>query len=163
MVHFSLSVVSDSLWLHGVQHARLLSPSPTPKSSSNSCPLSQWCHPTISSSVVPFSLQYFPASESFSVGQFVPSGGQSIGVSPSTSVLPMNIWDWFPLGLIALISLQSKRFSSVFCTSTVHKHQFFGSGGCVWAFSSCDKWELLFIVLCWFLILVASLAMEHRP
>ena len=100
-VQFSRSVVSDSLRPHGLQHARLPCPSPTPRTCSNSCPLSQWCHPTISSSVVPFSscLQSFPASESFSVSQLFASGGQRIGVSASASALPMNIQDWFPLGL----------------------------------------------------------------
>ena len=99
-VQFS-SVVSDSLWPHGLQHARLPSPSPTPEACSNSCPSSLWCHPTISSSVFPFSshLQSFPGSGSFPVSRLFASGGQSIGVSASTSVLPMNIQDWFPLGL----------------------------------------------------------------
>ena len=94
-------VVSDSLPLHGSQHASLPCPSPAPRAYSNSCPLSQWCHPTISSSVVPFSsrLQSFPALGSFPMNQFFASGGQSIGVSASASVLPMNIQDWFPLGL----------------------------------------------------------------
>ena len=107
------SVVSNSLWPHGLQHTRPLCPSPTPRV--NSHPLSQWCHPTSSSSVVPFSsrLQSFPASGSFQMSQFFPSGGQSIGVSTSASVLPMNIQDWFPLGLTALISLQSKGLSSL--------------------------------------------------
>ena len=101
LVQFSLSVVSDSLRPHGLQHARPPCPSPTRRVYSNSCPLSQWSHPTISSSVVPFSssLQSFPASGSFQVSQLFTSGGQSIGVSASTSVLPMNIQDWFPLGL----------------------------------------------------------------
>ena len=96
-VQFSRSIVSDSLEPHGLQHARLPCPSPTPRACSNSCPLSRWCHPTISSSVVPFSscLQSFPASGSFPVSQFFISGGQSIGVSASASVLPMNIQDWF--------------------------------------------------------------------
>ena len=98
-VQFSCSVMSDSLHPHGLQHARPPCPSPTPGVYSNSCPLSQWCHPTISSSVVSFSsrLQPFPASGSFPMRQFFTSGGQSIGVSASTSVLPMNIQDWFPL------------------------------------------------------------------
>ena len=98
-VQFRCSVMSDSLPPHGLQHARLSCPSPTPGAYSNSCPLSRWCHPTISSSVVPFSscLQSFPASGSFPVTQFFASGGQSIGAS--ASVLPMNIQDWFPLGL----------------------------------------------------------------
>ena len=105
--------MSDSLWPHGLQHARLPCPSPTPKACSNSCPSSQWCHPTISSSVVPFfsCLQSFPASRSFPMSQFFASGGQSIGVS--ASVVPMNIQDWFPLGLTGLISLQSKELSSL--------------------------------------------------
>ena len=108
-VQFSCSVMSDSLQPHEVQYARLPCPSPTPGACSNSCLLSQWCHPTISSSVVPFSscLQSFPASGSFQLSQFFASGGQSIGVS--ASVLPMNIQDWFPLGLTGLISFQSKR------------------------------------------------------
>ena len=99
-VQFSHSVVSDSLWSHGLQHTRLPCPSPTPTVYSNSCPLSRWCHPTISSSVALFSscLQSFPVSGSFQISQFFASGGWSIGVSASTSVLPMNIQDWFPLG-----------------------------------------------------------------
>ena len=111
-VQFSHLVVSDSLQPHGLQHARLPLPSPTPRACSNSCPLSPWCHPTISSSVIPFSscLQSFPASESFLMSQFFPSGVQSIGASVSASVLPMNIQDWFPLGLTGLISLLSKRW-----------------------------------------------------
>ena len=105
-VQFSHSVVSNSLWPHGLQHASLPHPSPTPGAYSNSSPLSQWCHPTILSSVSPFSsgLQSFPASGSFQMSQFFPSGGQSVGVSASASVLPMNIQDWFPLGLTGLIS-----------------------------------------------------------
>ena len=115
-VHFSRSVVSNSLWPHGLQYARPPCPSPTPGVYSNSCPLSRWCHPTISSSVILFSshLQSFPASESFPKSQFFASGGQSIGVSPLVSVLPMNIQDWFPLGWTGWISLQSKGFSTVF-------------------------------------------------
>ena len=107
--------MSKSLWPQGLQHARLPCPSPTTGAYSNSCPSSRWCHPTISSSVFPFSscFQSFPASGSFPVSQFFASGGQSIGVSTSTSILPMNIQDWFPLGLIGLISLQSKRLSSL--------------------------------------------------
>ena len=109
-VQFSRSVVSDSLRPHGLQHARPPCPSPTPRVYSNSCPLSRWCHPTIWSFVVPFSshLQSFPASGSFQMSQFFSSGGQSIGVSASASVRPMNIQDWFPSGLTALISLLSK-------------------------------------------------------
>ena len=119
-VQFSCSVMSDSLWPHGLQHARLPCPSPAPGACSNSCPLNWWCHPTISSSVIPFSshLQSFPASWSFPTSQFFTSGGQSIGAS--ASVLSMNIWGWFPLGLTSLISLQSKGLSS----TTVQRHQF---------------------------------------
>ena len=112
---FRCSVVSDSLQPHGLQHARPPCPSPTPGTYSNSCPLSRWCHPTISSSVVPFSshLQSFPASESFPMSQFLTWGGQRIGVSALASVLPVNIQDWFPLGWTSWISLQSKGLSSL--------------------------------------------------
>ena len=128
LVQFSHSVVSNSLWTHGLQHTRPPSPSPTPRVYSNSCPSSRWCQPNISSSVVPFSscLQYFPASGSFQNSQFFASGGQSTGTSASASVLPMNIQDWFPLGLTGLISLLSKGLSRVFSNTTVQKHQFFG-------------------------------------
>ena len=99
-VQLRRSVMSDSLRPHRLQHARLLCPSPTPRAYSNSCPLSRWCHPTISSSVIPFSpcLQSFPPSGSFQMSRFFTSGGQSIGVSVSASILPKNIYDWFPLG-----------------------------------------------------------------
>ena len=125
----SCSVMSDSLRPHGVQHARPPCPSPTPGVYSNSCPLSWWCHPTISSSVIPFSshLRSFPASGSFQMSQFFTSGGQSIGVSASASVLPVNIQDWFPLGWTDWISLQSKGLSRVFSNTTVQKHQFFSA------------------------------------
>ena len=119
-VQFSRSVMSDSLQPHGLQHTRPPCPSPTPGVHSNSCPLSLWCHPTISSSVVPFShLQSFPASGSFQMSQFFTLGGQSIGVSASTSVLPMNIQDWSPLEWTGWISLQSKGLSKVFSNTTV--------------------------------------------
>ena len=126
-VQCSCSVVSDSLWPHGLQHARPPCPSPTPGACSNSCPLNQWCHPTISSSVVPFSscLQSFPASGSFQMSQLFTSGGQNIGVSASASVLPMNTQDWSALGWTGWISLQSKGLSRVFSNTTVQKHQFF--------------------------------------
>ena len=116
---FSRSVVSDSLWTHGVQHARLPCPLPTPWACSNSCTTSQWCHPTISSSLIPFfsCLQSFPASGSFPMSQLFTWGGPSIGVSASASVLPMNIQDWFPLGWTGWISLQSKGLSRVFNTT----------------------------------------------
>jgi len=115
-VRFSHSVVSDSLWSHGLQHYRLPCPSPTPGACSNSCPLSRWCHWTISSSVVPFSscLQSFLASGFFLMSQFFPLSGRSTGVLASASALPMNIQDWFPLELTGLISLQSKGLSRVF-------------------------------------------------
>ena len=128
LVQFSCSVMSNSLRPHGLQHARLPCPSPTPGAYSNSCPLSRWCHPTISSSVIPFSSwpQSFPALESFPMNQLFTSGEQRIGVSASTSVLPMNIQDWY-LRWIGWISLQSKGLSRVFSNTTVQKHQFFGT------------------------------------
>ena len=124
---FSRSVMSGSLRPHELQHTRPPCPSPTPGVHLNLCPSSLWCHPTISSSVVPFSscLQSFPASPSFQMSQFFTSGCQSIGVSDSTSVLPMNTQDWSPLGWTGWISLQSKGLPRVFNT-TVQKHQFFG-------------------------------------
>ena len=125
---FSCSVMSDTFRLYGLQRARLPCPSSIHRAYSNSCPLSQWCHPTILSSVVPFSscLQSFPASGSFQMSYFFASGGQSIGVSASASVLPMNIQDWFPLGWTGWISLPFKGLSRIFNT-TVQKHQFFGT------------------------------------
>ena len=121
----SCSVVSDSLQPHGLQHARLPRPSPSSRACSNSCPLSWWCHPTISSSVVPFSsrLQSFPASGTFPMSWLFSSGDQSVGAS--ASVLPMNIQDWFPLGLTGLVSWQSKGLSRVFSNTTVQKNRFF--------------------------------------
>ena len=128
-VQFSCSVMSDSLQPHGLKYGRPPYLSPTPGVYSNSCPSSQWCHPTISSSVIPFSscLQSFPASGSFQMTPFFASGGQSIGVSASASVLPMNIQDWFPLGWTDWISFQSKGLSRVFSNTTVQKHHFFGT------------------------------------
>ena len=128
-VQFSHSVLSDPLWPHGLQHARPPCPSPTPGVYSNSRPLSQWCHPTTSSSVVPFSfhLQSFPRSGSYPMSQFFASGGQRIGVSISASVLPLNIQERFSLRLTGWISLQSKGLSRVFSNTTVQKHQFFGA------------------------------------
>ena len=122
---FSHPVESYSLQPRGLLHVRLICPSLSPRVCSNSCPLSQWCHPTISSSVVPFSscLQPFPASGSFQLGRHFSSGGQSIGASASASVLPMNIHDWFPFRLTGLISLKSKGLSRVFSSTTVGKHQ----------------------------------------
>ena len=120
-VQFSCSVMSDSLWLHGLQHTRLPCPSPTPGACLKSCPPSQWCLPTISSSVVPFSswLQSFPAWGSFQMSQHFASGGQIIGVSASMSVLPMNTQDWSPLGWTGWIALESKGLSRVFSNTTV--------------------------------------------
>ena len=128
-VQFSCSVLSDFLQPHKLQHTRLPCPSPTPGAYSNSCLLSRWCHPTISSSVVPFAslLQYFPSSVPFPVRQFFPSGGQSIGVSPLASILPMNIRDQFPLGWTGWISLQSKGLSRVFSSTTIQRHLFFSA------------------------------------
>ena len=128
MLLFSRPVVSDSLWPHGLQHARLPCPSPSPGACLNSWPSNQRCHPTISSSLVPFSsrLQSFPASGSFPMNRLFTSGGQNIGASvsasASASVLPMNIQDWFPLGWTGWISLQSKGHSMVFSNTTVQKH-----------------------------------------
>ena len=128
-VQFSHSVMSNSLRPQEPQQARPPCPSPTPRVHSNPCPLSRWCHPTILSSVVPFSScpQASPASGSFPVSQLFSWGGQSIGVSASASVLPMNTQDWSPLGWTGWISLQSKGLSRVFSNTTVQKHQFFGT------------------------------------
>ena len=124
-----------TLRLYGLQHTKLPCPSPTPGAYSNSCPSSQWCHPTISSSVVPFSscLQSFSASESFPVSQFFTSWGQSIGVSASTLVLPKNIQDWFPLGWTGWISLLSKGLSRIFSNTTVQNHQLFSAQLSLWS------------------------------
>ena len=129
--------MSDSLWPHDLQHARLPCPSPTPGACSDSCTLSWWCHPKFPFFVVPFSsyLQSFPASGFFLKIQLFPSGSQSIGPSVSASVLPINIQDWFPLGLTDLISLQSKGLSRVFSSTTVQKHQFFGAQPSLWSSS----------------------------
>ena len=128
-VQFSRSVMSDSLQPHELLNARPPCPSPTPGVYSNSCPLSRWYHPAISSSLVPFSScpQSLPTSESFPVSQLFPWGGQSIGVSASASVLPMNTQDWSSLEWTGWISLQSKGLSRVFSNTTVQKHQFFGT------------------------------------
>ena len=143
-VQFSHSVVFNSLRPHGLQHARPPCPSPTPRVYSNSCPLSQWCHPTIWSSVVPFSsyLQSFPASASFPMIQFFTSGGQSIRVSASASLLPMNIQNWFPLGWTGWISLQSKGLSRVFSNTAVQKHLFFGAQLSLYSNSHIHTWLL---------------------
>ena len=143
-VQFSFSVVSNSLWLHELQHTRPPCPSPTPGACSDIGPLSRWCHPTISSSVIPFSscLQSFPASGSFPMSQFSASGGQSTGVSASASVLPTNIQDWLPLELTGWISLQSKGFSRAFSNTTVQKHQFCGAQLSLQSNSYIDIWLL---------------------
>ena len=127
-LQFIYSVMFDSLPPHGLQHAKLPCPSPPPRACSNSCPVSRWCHPTISFSVIPFScrLQSFPASGYF-MSQLFQSGGQNIGASTLASVLPMNIQDWFPWGWTGWISLQSKGLSRVFSNTTVQKHQFFSA------------------------------------
>ena len=135
---FSYWVVSNSLQPHGLQHTRPPCPSPTPGAYSNSCLSSRWCHPTISFSVIPFSscLPSFPASGSFLMSQFFTSGGQSIGVSASTSVLPMNIQDWFPLGWTGW------ELSRVFSNTTVQKHQFLGTQISLWSNSHIHTWLL---------------------
>ena len=141
-VQSSCSVMSDSLQPHGLQQARLPYPSPTPRVYPNSCPLSQWCHPTISSSVVPFSScpQSFPASGSFPMSQFITSGSQSIGASALAPVLSMNIQDWFPLGLKSLIFLQSKGLSRIFSNTIVQKHQYFGAQLSLWSNCQLQAW-----------------------
>ena len=143
-VQFSQSVVSSYLRPHGLQHDRPPCPSPTPRVYSNSCPSSWWCHPTTSSSVLPFSScpQSFPASGSFQMSQFFPSGGQNIGVSALASVLPMNIQDWFPLGWTGWIFSKSKGLSRVFSNTTVQKHQFFGTQLSLWSNSHIHTWLL---------------------
>ena len=134
-IQFSHSVMSNSLQPHELQHARPPCPSPTPRVHSDSRPLSQWCHPAISSSVVPFSscLQSFPALGYFLMSQLFLSGGQSIGASISVSVLPMNIEGWFPLGLTGMISLLSKGLSRVFSSTTIQKHKFFSAQPSRWS------------------------------
>ena len=142
MLLSSPSVVSNSLQSHGLQHSRLLSPSLSPGVCSNSCPLSQWCHPTISSFVAPFfsCFQSFPASGSFSVSRLFVSGGQSIEASASD--LQVKIQGWFPSGLTGLISLLSKGLSRVFSNTTVQKHQFFGTQPSLWSISHVRTWLL---------------------
>ena len=144
IIQFSCSVVSDSLWPHGPQHARPPCPSPTPRVYSNSCPSSRLRRPTISSSVIPLSscLQPFPASGSFQMSQFFASGGQNIGVSASTSVLPVNIQDWFPSEWTGWISSLFKGLSRVFSNTTVQKHQFFGAQPSLQSNSHIHTWPL---------------------
>ena len=147
-VHSLTQKVSDFCDSQGLQHARLPCPSPTPGVYSNSCPLRRWCHPTILSSVIPFCLQSFPASGSFPMSRFFTSGGQSIGVSASASVLPMNIQDWFPSGRTGWISLQSKGLSRVFSNNTLQKHQLLSARAtnwllclfCIYKFNTLAQW-----------------------
>ena len=155
LVHFSCSVVSNSLWPHGLQHARLLCPSPSPRICSNSCPLNQWCQATILSFVIPFSscLQSFPASRSFPMSQLLSSSGQSIGPAALASVLSMNIQGWFPLGLTGLISLQSKGLSRVFSKTTVQKHQFFSIQPSLWSNSHRHMWKWKSLSRVWLFVI----------
>ena len=141
-VQFSCLVMSDFLRLHQMQHSRLPCSSPTPRACSNSCPLSWWCHPTISFSVICFSscLQSFPAPGSFPMSQFFASGGQRIGVSSSASVLPMNIQDWFSLRLTGLTSFLSKWLSTVVSNTTVQKQQFSSAQVSLWSNSHIHTW-----------------------
>ena len=142
---FSHSVLSDSLWPYGLQYARLPCPSPSPRACSNSCPLSQWCHPTILSFIVPLysCLPSFPASASSLMSWLLASGGQSIGASPSALVLPMNIQGLFPLGLVDLISLKIRELLRVFSNTTVQKHQLFSAQPSLWSNSHIhnDYWK----------------------
>ena len=132
------------LWPHRLQHTRLRCPSLSPRVCTNSCPLSRWCHPTISSSAAPFSfnLQSFPASGSFPMNQLFTSGGQSIGASASALFLPRNIQGWFPLGLTSLISLLPKGLSRVFSSTKIEKHQFLGAQPPLWSNSHIRTWLL---------------------
>ena len=141
---FSRSVMSDSLWHHGLQHASLPCSSTSPRVCSDSCPVSRWCHPTISFSIIPFSscFQFFPVSRTFPMSQLFAWGGQSTGVSASTSVLPLNTQDWSPLGWTGWISLQSKGLSRVFSDTTVQKHQFFSAQLSLWSNSQIHTWLL---------------------
>ena len=143
-VQLSCSLVSDCLWPHWLQHTRLPCPSPTPRACSNSCPSSQWWHSTVSSSVIPFSscFQSFPGSGSFPVSQFFTSGGQSIGPSASLLVLPMNIQNWFLLGLTGWISLQSKGLSRVFSNNTAQKHSSKAQLFSLWSKTHIHTWLL---------------------
>ena len=136
--------MSDSLQLHELQHIRLPCPSPSPRVCSNSCSLNQWCHPTISSSVIPFSScpQSFPASGFFPMSGLFAWGGQSVGASALASILPMNIQGWFLLGLTGLISLLSKGLSKVFFITTIQKHHFFGTQLFLWSSSHTHTWLL---------------------
>ena len=140
----SVTHLSLTMRPHGLQHARILCPSPSPGACSNSCSLSQWCHPTISSSVLPFSscLLSFSASGSFPVSQFFTLGDKKMGASTLASVLLRSIQDWFPWGLTGMISLQSKTLSRVFSNTTVQKHQFFGAQLSLWSNFHIHTWLL---------------------
>ena len=144
MLLFSHSVMTDSLTPHGLQHTRLPCPSLPPGICSNSSPLGEWYHPTVLSSVASFSscLQFFPASRSIPINQLFTSGGQSIRVSASAFILPMNIQGWFLLGLTDLISLQFKGLSRVFSNTTVQRNQFFGTQPSLWSNSHIHTWLL---------------------
>ena len=153
---FSCSVMFDSLQPHGLQHARLPCPSPSPRACLNSCPLSRWCHPTISSSIVPFSScpQSFPSSGSFLMNRLFASGGPKYWSFSSASVLPVNIQSWFPLRLANLVPLQSEGLSRVFSNTTAQKHQFFGAQPSLWSNSHHHTWllektKLWLDRLCW--------------
>ena len=141
---FSRQVVSNSSWPHELQHSRLPCSSPSPGVYQSSCPFHSWCHPTIPSSValLSFCLQFFPASGFFPMSQLFPLGGQSIGVSASTSVLPMNTQDWSPLGWTGWISLQFKGLSRVFSSITVQKHQLFSAQPWLWSNCHIHTWLL---------------------
>ena len=141
---FRCSVVSYSLQPHGLQHTRLPCPSPSPGVCSNSCPVSQWCHPTISSSVIAFSssLQAFPASGSFPMSWLFASGSQRTGASALASILPVNFQGWFPLGLTGLICSLSRGLSGVSSRTTIQKHQFFGPQPSLWSNSHICTWLL---------------------
>ena len=148
LLFFSCWLVTYSLWHHGLQHARLPCTSLSPRVCANSCPLNQWCHPTVSSSVVPFSScpQCFPASGSFQMSQFF-TDGQIIGFSASTSVLPMNTQDWSAFGWTGWVYLWSKGLSTVFSNITIQKHQFFSAKLCLWSNSHTHTWLLETIAL----------------
>ena len=170
ILQFSRSVAPNFLRTHRLPNARLPCPSPTPRVYSTSCPLNRWCHPTISSSVVPLSshLQSFPESGSFQMSQFFPSGGQSTGISASASVLSMNIQDWFPSGWTGWISLQSKGLSRVLSNTTVQKHQFFRAQlSChLLIFSSASVRSLFFLffivpILTWNVPLIAPIFLKR--
>ena len=162
---FSRSVVSNSLRPHELQHARPPCPSPTPRVHPNSCPSSRWCHPAISSSVIPFSScpQSLPASDSFPMSQIFAWGGQSTGVSALASVLPKNIQDWSPSEWTGWISLQSKGLSRVFSNTTVQKHQFFGAQLSSQSSSHIHTWAFVGKVMSLLLNMLSRLVIASLP